>query len=340
METAELKPESRQIQAVESNKRIAHLMYVPFTGLGMYGGFRGNRWLRNRIKVFKQFVVPSLLAQTNQNFIVWVSWRREEYANPQVRILEEWLKATFNRSADENRVVFTFSGICFWDDKYVGKVAYDRLADSLHGSVGPLHNIMGEAQEVYMTIQPSDDCYHTKAVEHIQTVFATMPHFQAVGYQHGYITNYGTRETRNYDPTTNPPFYTVRFPSKEIFTDPLKHMAYTAIKKNTDKYPFGTPIPSHEYVGLALNYAVLSDRGFLVGTHGENISTVFNHPFAGDTPVEGVWEKFGLEGAETLVLPVSWRKKFMRSLPPWWQRKLRYLVGERIVNRIYNFLRS
>lgn len=322
------------------NKKIAHLMYVPFTGLGMYGGFRGNRWLRNRIQIFKQFVVPSLLEQTNQNFIIWVSWRIEERSNKQVQELEHWLKMTFNRSSDENRVVFTYSGVCFWDDKYQGKVAYDRLANALHGANGPLQNVMGEAEEIYMTIQPSDDCYYSRAVEQIQKVFATMPAIQAVGYQYGYITNYGTRETRNYNPSTNPPFYTVRFPSKDIFCDPLKHMAYTAIKKNTEKYPMGTPIPSHEYVGLALQYAVLEDRGFLVGTHSDNISTVFNHPFAGDTPVEGIWEKFGLEHVASLEIKPSLRKWLFRKFPPKVQRKLRYIFGERIFNRWYNFMRS
>lgn len=315
-------------------------MYVPFTGLGMYGGFRGNRWLRNRIKIFKQFVVPSLLAQSNQNFIVWVSWREEERGNKQVKELEDFLKAMFNRTALEQRVVFTYSGVCFWDDKYFGKVAYDRMSMAIHGATGALHNVIGEADEILMTIQPSDDCYHHKAVEKIQEVLVVAPELNAVGFHKGYITNYGTRETRLYNPTTNPPFYTIRFPSKEVFMDPLKHMAWTAIKSNTEKYPFGTPIPSHEYVGLALAYGVMDDRGFMVGTHGENISTVFNHPFAGEAVKEDVWPQFGLGNASTLVLPVSWRKKFMRSLPPWWQRKLRYLVGERIVNRIYNFLRS
>lgn len=347
MGTIESNGERNQILAETSSKKVAHLMYVPFTGLGLYGGFRGNRWLRNRIKIFKQFVVPSLLAQSNQDFIVWVSWREEERNNQQVKELERWLKEQFEkrpsiedaRNFGRRRVVFTYSGVCFWDDKYVGKAAYDRLANALHGAMGELQNVMGEAEEVYMTIQPSDDCYYSKAIEQIQTVLATMKDMGAVGFQRGYITNYGTRETRLYNPGTNPPFYTVRFPSKDFFVDPLKHMAYTAIKSHTEKYPYGTPIPSHEYVGLALNYGVIEDRGFMVGTHGENISTVFNHPFAGD-PAGDVWGLFGLENAETLLLPVSWRKKLMRKLPPWWQRKLRYLVGERIVNRIYNFLRS
>ena len=92
--------------------KVAHLMYVPFTGLGLYGGHRGKRWLRNRIKIFMQFVVPSLLAQTNQDFIVWISWRREDKGDPDIIRLHEDLQNLFEV------VVFTYSGVCFWDDKH------------------------------------------------------------------------------------------------------------------------------------------------------------------------------------------------------------------------------
>ena len=40
-----------------SKGKFKHLIYCPFTGLGLYNGFRGNRWLKNRIKIFKEFVV-------------------------------------------------------------------------------------------------------------------------------------------------------------------------------------------------------------------------------------------------------------------------------------------
>ena len=98
--------------------KITHFLYCPFTGLGLYGGHRGNRWLRNRIKIFKQFVVPSLLAQTNQNFVIWISWRFEDRGDPLVRELYEWLSLRFMMPDMKSRVVFTYAGVCFWDDKY------------------------------------------------------------------------------------------------------------------------------------------------------------------------------------------------------------------------------
>ena len=71
--------------------KMTHFLHVPWTGLGLYGGFRGNRWLKNRIQIFKQFVVPSLLAQTEQNFILWCAFRHEERDNPLVKELKKYL---------------------------------------------------------------------------------------------------------------------------------------------------------------------------------------------------------------------------------------------------------
>ena len=76
-------------------KAFKHLLYVPFTGLGLYNGFRGNKWLKKRIQIFKQFVVPSLHAQINQNFIIWISWRPEEKNNHIVKEFYQYLRTEF-----------------------------------------------------------------------------------------------------------------------------------------------------------------------------------------------------------------------------------------------------
>jgi hypothetical protein len=300
--------------------KIKHFMYVPFTGLGLYQGMRGNRWLKNRIKIFKQFVVPSLLNQTNRNFTVWIGWRPQERDNKYVLELQEWLKGT---GLD---FVFTFGGLCFWDDKYEDLEARSRLATALHLSMRELINLLGDVDEVLMTIQPSDDCYRKDAVELIQA--GLKGNYQAFGFAKGYISNYLTKEVSEYNPTTNPPFYTIRFP-KEIFIEPQRHIAYA-------------PIKSHEYVGDHLKYNAFSYRGFLVGTHGENVSTYFNHPFKGQEveDIKGVLSEFGLQNVEPLRLPISIRKKIMAKLPYGWQRKLRYWVGEKFYHRVYNFLRN
>ena len=314
--------------------KIAHLLHCPWTGLGLYNGFRGNRWLKNRIQVFKQFVIPSLLAQENKNFILWCAFRREEKNNPLVKELQEYMDLI-----TEFKTVFTFAGICFWDDKYPNDVARERLLTSLHGSMGELLNVMGEADTILMTIQPSDDCYHKNAVKALQELFEKMPDIQALGFTKGYICNYKTKEVKEYNPKTNPPFYTIKFP-REAFIDPLKHAQYTSIKKDCGKYEAGTPIPSHEYVEYALKYGKIDERGFLVGVHGENISTHIDNPFAGDVVSQEVLKDFGIYDVEPIKIKYSVRKRILRSLPHGVQRKLRYWFGELVWQKMYNFLRS
>lgn len=312
--------------------RSKHLMYVPFTGLGKFNGFRGNRWLRNRITVFKYYVIPSLKTQTNKNFIVWVSWRPEEKRNPHVQELEKWMKTT------GLQFVFTYNGVCFYDDKYPPAEAYNRLANAIHGSVGELYDHIGEADTILMTIQPSDDCYASWAVDFIQK---ELKNNLAGGFQKGYICNYGTKEVSNYDPKTNPPFYTIKF-AREQFTDPLKHLQYTAMKKDEDQYRAGTPLPSHEYPPNVFGdkYVRWNLRGFLVGCHGENISTYFDHPYKGigygeDNGFE-VLSQFGVDTAPCLRFRLGWKRWILKKLPHKVRRKVRYWFTE----RLYDFLRS
>lgn len=304
---------------------MRHFMYVPFTGLGLYGGFRGNRWLRNRIKVFKAFTVPSLKAQENQDFTIWVSWRREERTNKQVIELKQYLDDMFGAE----RVVFTYHGCCFWDDKYDDETANTRLLKALHGSLTDLVNYVGDVDDVIMTIQPSDDCYRRDYTDTVQTLFTENPNVNLVTAEKGYIMNYQTLQLKEYTPKTNPPFFSIRFKKKD-FIEPFRHAKWTG------------PYKSHEYVIDYLSYRKLTGNVFLVGTHGENISTHFDHPY-GSAYFGGhdqTLADFGLADAEPLKIRYSIRKQIMRKLPHGWRRKLRYYVGERFANKIYNFLRN
>jgi hypothetical protein len=328
------------VSAQEKGK-FKHLMYCPFTGLGLYQGFRGNRWLKNRIKIFKQFVVPSLQAQSCQDFTLWISWRYEERTNPIVKAFVRDLEKT------GLNVVHTYSGVCFYDDKYPPEVARERLVSALHGAMRDLiDTTTGETgcEWVLMTIQPSDDCYHVNAVQGIQEAFKELPELQAVGFTKGYLMNYQTREVAEWNPKTNPPFYTIKFP-RPLFINPPQHAEYTGLKQDKDHYKKGTPLPSHEYVPYCLNYGQINERGFLVGTHGENISTVWNHPYKGAIVTDALAD-FGLNNVLPLKLPFSIRRSIFRRLPHKAQRKLRYWAGEKqwvfrgLFSLIYNGLRG
>ena len=191
-------------------------MYMPLTGLGNYGGHRGNRWLKNRIKIFKQFVLPSLLAQTNKNFVLWVSMRHEDRNDKIATEFKEFLEATLP-------TVFTYSGICFYDDKKPNDEG--RLVEAIQGSMGELINHMGEAETILMSIQPSDDCYWHGMVEETQQILSIHKHIQVLGYQKGYVMDYLNRRLKEWNPKTTPPFYTIRF-DRDTFTNPYKHVKY------------------------------------------------------------------------------------------------------------------
>ncbi len=315
--------------------RSKMIVYTPFTGLGLYGGFRGNRWLKNRIQIFKQFVIPSLLNQTDRDFVHWISWRPEERSNRYVKELGVYLGTIPNY-----RFVFTFDGIAFWDDKFEDDVARERLFNSLYKSLPNLLDHVPDCDEVYWLLQPSDDCYHTLTVESVKKAFMEQG-IQAVCYQNGYLCNYNTLELLEYNPKTSPPFHAIKFP-RATFFDPGKHLTYISLKEDAGEYKKGTPCPSHEYLPKCLNTGYFQGRGFLVGTHGENISTHFNHPYGGAkiTEPDQILDKFGILNSEPLKLKISVRKWVMRRLPYRAQRKLRYIFGEKLYSRFYEFIRS
>lgn len=297
-------------------------MMIPWTGLGNYNGFRGNTWLKNRIQIFKQFVLPSLLAQTNQNFTVWCCWRREERNNPLVKDYVEFMETT------GLEVVHTFAGVPMFDDKYSDEVGRLRLINTIHDSMGTLLDSIADCKYVLLTIQPSDDCYHKLAVQNVQLAFQQTDHI-AVGFSKGYIANYLTKEVAEYNPLTNPPFYTIKFP-RETFIDPLKHYNYTALKHDVGKYKKGLALPSHEYVADCFKYGIMDVRGFLVGTHGANISTNFNIPYKGQAVDTEVLREFGIYDVPKLKIHVGLKKKLLLKLPYKVQRKLRYWFSEKL----------
>lgn len=302
-----------------------HLMYCPWTGLGLYNGFRGNKWLKNRIKIFKQFVIPSLLAQTSHEFTLWCSWRPEEKNNPLVKEFINYLS-----TIKEFNSVHTFSGVCFYDDKYDDKTARERLINSLHGAIPYLINEVGGYKYVLMTIQPSDDLYVNYLISGVKRTFEELPQVKAIGFAKGYVCNYLTKQVAEYNPTTNPPFVTIKFP-KEIFIDPLKHAEYTAMKRDEAQYKKGTPCPSHEYYPNVFGpeYLIVKARGFMVGTHGANISTTWQIPFKGEIVSSEVLKEFGVYDAPPLKIKLSLRRRLYLSLPYRAQRKLRYWITEK-----------
>lgn len=289
--------------------KFTHFYYCPFTGLGLRNGYRGDRWLINRIKIFKEYVLPSLLKQ--KDIILWISWRPEEKENI---IVQEFWKDLNGKIP----FVFTFGGLCFYDDKYDDIEAKERLLKFLQYTLPKLEV---RTDYVLMTIQPSDDIYLKDNTEIIQEKFRELlkkdkSTKKAVGWRLGYIMNYNTKEIAEYmshgwqkdeisayHTDTIPPFFTILF-SKDEFLTPIKHFNHIG------------PYKSHEYIADYLNYTALEGRGFIVGTHGENISTAYNHRYKGRVleklEAEELMKRAGILESRPLKFKMSWRLKLRK----------------------------
>ncbi|MEK6828657.1 MAG: hypothetical protein AABY15_00900 [Nanoarchaeota archaeon] len=220
------------------------------------------------------------MAQRSRDFYIWISWRPEDRENPLIHDFCKELSRVRGLS-----FIHTFAGLCFWDDKYADNEAGVRLKTHLSQTLPDLAPLVETSDYVLMTIQPSDDMYVPRSVEKIQNaakVLLKQPWKKyVIGYKQGYIMNYGTKEIAEYSTVgwktdeistyhtnTVPPFFTIIFP-KEEFLNVEKHYKYTG------------PYKSHEDITDYFEFYDLGGRGFVVGTHGANISTVFHHRYKG-----------------------------------------------------------
>lgn len=291
------------------NKSFVHLVLIPFTGVGLYGGFRGDEWFKDRIEIFKKYTLESLLNQTEKRFILWITFRPEEKNHPYVAELSDYLKAK------ELDYVLTFDGLMYVDDKFVGGYSkfknYGRIVREcwrrknwtgfllmfeemrigknqtlerrLTSSLKELEKIFGDVEWIHVTRLDSDDMFHSHAIQEIgeASVFEG-----AYVYKNGYIYNADTKELAEYNPSTNPPFYTIVFPSY-IFFNAQRYINYF---KN---------FKSHEDIPKVFNIRQLTDGRYCVLTHNpkNHISTIWNHPFRGNLILEHkekILKEFGI----------------------------------------------
>ncbi len=250
------------------------LAMTPFTGLGLMEGFRGDVWFKNRIELFKNYTLKSMLNQKNRDFVHWICFREEERNNPLTEELEDFLKnINYN-------FIFTYGGIPFWDDKY----SKDNLLDRLRKILPQLKDIIGDAEIVKEWLVPSDDMYSQEVSESIKEV--QFVEKGAIVHTKGYIYNEQTDQLAEWCPTTNPPFYTIMF-SRDVFLDPQHH------------FDFMEPYRSHEDIAKLFKNIQMPDGRYCVLVHGNNISTCFDHPFRGrefyyDNQKREILKQFGI----------------------------------------------
>lgn len=291
-----------------------HIVYTPFTGVGLYGGFKNQDWFDYRLKIFKEYTLPSLLNQTNKNFIHWISFRKEEESDNRVYDLANYMERL------GHKFILTFDGLMYYDDKFspdfrsrfmnllriirytwrtkdirklglCREIIYNKnstLEQRLKNSL-PALKASKKCDYVYLTRIDSDDMFHKNAIQEIQNnqpfPEAILPFPGAILLDKGYVFNYNSKELAEWNPITNPPFHTIIFPY-EHFIDSKKHYEYIKDYK------------SHEDIKKIFAYRILKDSLYCVLVHNEQISTIWNHPFKGKTILENkneILSSFGIE---------------------------------------------
>lgn len=256
-------------------------------------------WFPERIQIYKDYTLKSLLNQTNRDFTLWMAFRPEDKFNQYVLGLGKYL------SELKVKYFFTFDGLPYWDDKFnndawsrfknsariarecwrkrTGKhllKAITTLFEDRNGtleqrlkSMLPLTGLPYSSRPVFLTRIDSDDMIREDYIE--QSRIANIANngemtTRVVVCGDGYIYNTKTQELCEYYPETNPPFHTIVFPS-EVFFDAKRHLkAYGSFR-------------SHEDIPKVFPNEELEDGLYCVNIHQpkNHISTVWDHPFRG-----------------------------------------------------------
>lgn len=250
---------------------ITHIIHTSFTGRGKVP-YRGDEWLKYRIKLFKKYTLISLVNQTNHDFLHWISFRPEEENNPQVKQLFKILCGLgYN-------CVFTFNGQPYWDDKKDNSDLQERFKKDLE-RLKP--SIKGEY--VYFTVIDSDDCFRSDVIELIQKVKPQKK--KAIVFKQGYCLYSSKDSLYEWNPPDTPPFYTVIYP-KDVFLNP------------ENKFRYEKGVERHSDIPNVFHVEEIPGRLYLVVIHsnvkmplklGNQISTYFRswriwfkkHPYIG-----------------------------------------------------------
>lgn len=271
-----------------------HLIAIPFTGVGLGGGYKSDRWFAHRIEIFKNYTLKSLANQENKNFLLWLWMRPEEETNPLVQEIKDAIEAV------GLRYHISYNGLLYWDDKFTNptlklkvrnflKMLWDgyhekdlkpisqlwrytwdtknnTLEERLRVGLNGLKTAIGDEiyEWVYITRIDSDDMFHTEVVDLIQS--SEPAERKALTMDKGYMYNTVTGQLGEWLPPTNPPFHTIIFPGS-VFFSAKGHKAY-----------YGD-FHSHEDIPKVFDTEQLDLYKYCVTAHGtDHISTAWDVP--------------------------------------------------------------
>lgn len=273
-----------------------HLVYIPFRGVGI--DQRDDKWFEDRIRIFLDYTLPSLLNQTVQDFTIWLSFRPQDKNSPLVRKLNRHLG-----TETKTPFVMTFDGLMYYDDKFspflwprikncgriirscwrnksvkglpagITEVFQDKNSTLPERVKNSLRYVGDPSTPVAITRIDSDDMFHAKSLEYVR---ASAEGECVVALKDGYVYNTSSGELAFYDPKTNPPFHTLFLGRLDGYLEAIKNY-----KSHEDVFKLGLPVR-----------LIRDERLYCVGIHNpkNHISTIWNHPFRGEIITEGKYE--------------------------------------------------
>jgi len=237
---------------------IKHIFYCPFTGKTPHGdGFKSQEWYDHRFELFRDYTLACLKKQTNKDFIFWASFRPQEIDNPTTdKIKTEVEKSGIN-------YLLTFRGTMMTEDRATWHNT--DLKERLGECLPILREFVGEVDYIYETNLDSDDMVSKNFSELV--VSKPFKNKGALFMKDGYAYLPEGKLADWYNPESNQN-YTIMFPV-DIYFDAEKRLEYLGGLK------------THEEIPILFDAEEMPEKMYCTIIHGENISTIWEHPFRG-----------------------------------------------------------
>ena len=236
------------------NLNVKHVFQIPFTGKTPKGDSMTQEWFDKRASIFEKYTLPSLKKQ-GTGFYVWVTFRPEDATNPTTEKVLGLLKGM--------KVIATFNGTMFTEDRAVWHNT--DLGERLEKSLPSVELFLGRTDFIYETNLDSDDTIHKDFSKYI---LSEPPRFKGAFFcKNGYAYNTSDRLAEWNNPVSNQN-YTIMFPAL-IYFDAEARLKYLDGFK------------SHEEIPEKFDAQEMPDNSYCTVIHGDNISTIWTHPFRG-----------------------------------------------------------
>ena len=268
---------------------LSNIIYIPFSGVGLFDDPDDNTWLAYRIQIFKDYTLKSILNQTVKPDLLWLSFDGRK-GNPLINNLKDYLK-------DKIHAIITYDGLIYKDDKFVFRwrdtgnyqstwaQAWRMLGRSIKRRklrilTRYLHRLFFKNRslpkrlqkslfwvnkDVTLTRLDSDDCLHKDWIKNMPPM---LHHYSAI-CSSAYLYNIHTKQLADWNPKTCPQTFAVC-------------MSSSTFNNWRNFYAFWRAYTSHEDANKwTIFHPLVHPNRFLMLIHGNQISSTWEHPFRG-----------------------------------------------------------